>query len=114
MKTTADILKALGDETRLRILALLGGGELCVCEIFAALNLPQSTVSRHLAILRRSGWVIDRREGSWMYYRLVEDDGFRAPILERLLSQLRSARQSLDDLRNLEAAPEHRKPGGRC
>lgn len=80
------IFKALADETRLRILALLLEGELCVCEIIAALELPQSTTSRHLAYLRSSGWVTDRRQGVWMYYRYNENghDMIRAllPLLE--------------------------------
>jgi len=70
MHKPAKIFKALADETRLRILTLLLEGELCVCEIIAALELPQSTISRHLAYLRNSGWVQDRRQGVWMYYRL--------------------------------------------
>jgi len=70
MKATAQIFKALSDETRLRIMALLvDGRELCVCDIMAALNLPQSTVSRHLAYLRNAGLVDDRRQGIWMHYR---------------------------------------------
>ena len=70
MKATAQIFKALGDETRLRIMALLvSARELCVCDIMAALNLPQSTVSRHLSYLRNAGLVVDRRQGIWMYYR---------------------------------------------
>ena len=72
MQKEAKIFKALADETRLRILALLLEGEMCVCEIIAALKLPQSTISRHLAYLRNSDWVLDRRQGVWMYYRLNE------------------------------------------
>jgi len=93
MKTTTDQLKALGDETRLRILALLAERELCVCEILAVLELPQSTVSRHLAILRRAGWVLDRRQGSWMYYRLVVDEPFHGPLLATLLRRLAATGQ---------------------
>ncbi|WP_432823537.1 ArsR/SmtB family transcription factor [Trichloromonas sp.] len=74
MKNTARLFKALSDETRLRILALLTEGELCVCDLMAVLELPQSTVSRHLAYLRNSGLVCDRRAGVWMYYRLAEAD----------------------------------------
>ncbi len=74
MKDTAQLFKALSDETRLRILALLTHGELCVCDLMAILDLPQSTVSRHLAYLRSNGLVHDRRAGVWMYYRLVESD----------------------------------------
>ena len=71
MKKTAQLFKALSDETRLRILALLTAGELCVCDLMAVLSLPQSTVSRHLAYLRNTGLVEDRRQGVWMYYRLA-------------------------------------------
>lgn len=71
MKQTARTFKALADETRLRILALLlAEGELCVCDIMAALQLPQSTASRHLAYLKNTGWVNDRRAGVWMYYSI--------------------------------------------
>ena len=68
------LLKALADVTRLRILALLVGRETCVCEIHGALRLPQPTVSRHLAYLRRSGLVATRREGLWVHYRLASLD----------------------------------------
>jgi ArsR family transcriptional regulator, arsenate/arsenite/antimonite-responsive transcriptional repressor len=71
MKTTARIFKALSDETRLRILCLLLEGELCVCDLMAVLQLPQSTVSRHLSYLKNSGLVDDRRCGVWMYYSLI-------------------------------------------
>ncbi len=64
-------LKALADRTRLRILALLGNNEVCVCHIHDSLGLPQPTVSRHLAYLRRSGLVAARREGVWMHYRIA-------------------------------------------
>lgn len=71
MEKTANLFKALADKTRLRILSLLiSEGELCVCDIIAAVKLPQSTVSRHLAYLRKTGWVSDRRCGVWMYYSL--------------------------------------------
>jgi ArsR family transcriptional regulator len=63
-------LKALADRTRLRILALLGSNEVCVCHIHDSLGLPQPTVSRHLAYLRRSGLVAARRDGVWMHYRI--------------------------------------------
>ena len=66
----AQMYKALGDVTRLRILGLLHTGERCVCDIMEVLKLPQSTVSRHLAYLRNSGWVGGRRKGKWMYYQL--------------------------------------------
>jgi ArsR family transcriptional regulator len=66
------LFRALGDETRLRIVALLSHGELCVCHIETALDLNQSTASRHLGILRAAGVVDCRREGTWVYYRITE------------------------------------------
>lgn len=65
------LFRALSDETRLRIVALLSHGELCVCHLEAALRLPQPKVSRHLGILKNAGVVRARREGSWMHYRLA-------------------------------------------
>jgi ArsR family transcriptional regulator len=65
------IFKALADKTRLRILALLGGNEVCVCHIHDSLGLPQPTVSRHLAYLRRAGLVEVRRDGVWMHYQVA-------------------------------------------
>ncbi|CAG0911850.1 unnamed protein product [Cyprideis torosa] len=70
-----DILtKALSDPTRLRIVMLLTGqDELCVCELTQALELAQPKISRHLAILRESGLLQDRKAGLWVYYRLHTD-----------------------------------------
>jgi len=74
MKHLAQIFKALSDPVRLRIVLLLQAeGELCVCDLMAVLGLPQSTVSRHLAYLRRSCWVDSRREGVWIYYQLSRE-----------------------------------------
>lgn len=74
--------KALADETRLRILALLLDGELCVCDLMTTLELPQSTVSRHLAYLRNAGWVADRRSGIWTYYSISpEKENLRHDLL---------------------------------
>ncbi len=65
------VMRALADGTRLRIVNLLqNSGELCVCEITAALRMAQPKVSRHLAILRKAGLVRDRREGLWIHYRI--------------------------------------------
>lgn len=77
------MFKALGDEIRLKILALLGNGELCVCDIMEVLNLPQSTVSRHLAYLKNSHWVVGKRCGKWMHYRLHPDLSER-PVLKTI------------------------------
>jgi len=87
------MFKALSDETRLRILCLLLEGELCVCDIMAVLQLPQSTISRHLAYLKNSGWVDDRRCGVWMYYSIAANGG---DLQRGLLGNLRNALPSLE------------------
>jgi ArsR family transcriptional regulator len=68
------LFRALGDETRLRIVALLSHGELCVCHLESALDLNQSTASRHLGILRAAGIVDSRRDGTWVYYSITQQD----------------------------------------
>src|SRR5436190_19173106 len=68
------LFRALGDETRLRIVALLSHGELCVCHIETALGLNQSTASRHLGILKAAGIVDSRRDGTWVHYAITEQD----------------------------------------
>ena len=74
MKHLAQTIKAISDPIRLRIVLLLQAeGELCVCDLMAVLGLPQSTVSRHLAYLKRSCWVDIRRAGVWMHYSLSQE-----------------------------------------
>jgi ArsR family transcriptional regulator len=103
MKTTASLFKALCDETRLRILALLTMDELCVCDLVAILDLPQSSVSRHLAHLRNAGLVNDRRQGVWMYYRLVEQGGaLHTDALALLARHLPPTSQATVDRKALE------------
>jgi ArsR family transcriptional regulator len=70
MKTTL-AFRALSDRTRLRLLGLLRDGELCVCDLVDALGIPQPKASRHLAYLRKAGFVVSRRAGPWTYYRLA-------------------------------------------
>src|SRR3954469_24195450 len=65
------MFKALGDDVRLRIVALLVHGELCVCHIEEALELTQPNASRHLGILRAAGVVTPRRRDKWVHYRLA-------------------------------------------
>jgi DNA-binding transcriptional ArsR family regulator len=68
----ADLLKALGQPTRLKILELLYDGERCVCEIFPAIQEEQSNVSRHLGFLRSQGIVTAERRGTRVFYRLAD------------------------------------------
>jgi DNA-binding transcriptional ArsR family regulator len=70
IQKNADIIKALGDSTRLKIIYLLEHGELCVCEIMTALDKPQPTVSHHLNILKNASILKWRKEGVWIHYKL--------------------------------------------
>lgn len=74
MVTPPEVFKSLADETRARATLLIANhGELCVCELMCALADSQPKVSRHLAQLRSSGLLLDRRQGQWVYYRLNPD-----------------------------------------
>ena len=104
MQTITELFKSLADETRLRLLVLLqGGNEYCVCDLMNALDMPQSTVSRHLAYLKRNGWLQDRRGGVWMYYSLKKDmDAFLQAQLVLLINQLANNTVYRDDRQRLE------------
>ena len=73
MREVMDVLKALADENRARLLFALKGGELCVCQLIALLGLAPSTVSKHLMILRSARLVESRKDGRWMFYRLSRE-----------------------------------------
>ena len=94
------LFKALADKTRLRILALIGNNEVCVCHIHDSLALPQPTVSRHLAYLRRAGLVDARRDGVWMHYRVTRS------LDRNVQAVLRSA---IDAVTNSPATAQDRK-----
>ncbi len=83
------IAEAVADETRARALALLAGGELCVCQIVDVLRLAPSTVSQHMTLLARAGLVERRKEGRWHFYRLANRGA--APQVRQALRWVRSA-----------------------
>jgi ArsR family transcriptional regulator len=94
------VFKALADKTRLRILALLGNNEVCVCHMHDSLGLPQPTVSRHLAYLRRSGLVEARRDGVWMHYQVSRA---LSPLVRGIVGA------AIDALRQVPAANQDRR-----
>lgn len=81
MREFMAITKALADETRVRILLAMERGELCVCQIVELMGLATSTISKHMSILKQARLVDSRKDGRWMYYRLVDHD---APAAARL------------------------------
>ena len=81
MQNLLGIFKALSEETRLRIVKLLEHGELCVCDIVAALHMVQPKVSFHLAALKEAGFIKDRKQGKWTHYRIDAEDMFRRMLV---------------------------------
>jgi ArsR family transcriptional regulator len=81
MKTLTTVFKALSDETRVRIIKLLEKGELCVCDITAALDIVQPKVSFHLGVLWEAGLIQDRKQGKWIHYWLNETDLFKRMLM---------------------------------
>ncbi len=70
--TEIKVFRAVADVTRLRILKLLAGGELCICEIMLALKKPQSSISHNLSILEDAGLIKERKQGKWCHYRISD------------------------------------------
>lgn len=96
------IFRAFADRTRLRVLHLLQPGELCVCDLVEALDVPQPKVSRHLAYLRRAGLVRARKQGLWSYYRLAAPSSdFHRKLLECLACCFRDVPELAQDSRRL-------------
>ncbi len=97
------MFRAFSDRTRLRILHLLLPGELCVCHIVDALELPQPKVSRHLAYLRRTRLVLVRKDGAWMYYRLAPVQGaFHKKLIECLATCFEEVSELQEDAQRLK------------
>jgi len=105
LQALTDVYAALADPTRLRMLALLRDGEICVCHIHASLDVPQPTASRHLAYLRKAGLVDARRAGTWMHYRLTPlDNPVIAAVVDAALHALSHTTVSASDERRLHVA----------
>lgn len=97
------VLKAVADRNRVRLLKMLGGGEMCVCQLVAALGLAQSTVSKHLALLHAAGLVEQRKEGRWVHVRLSESavNEYTQPLLKLLRSWLNDDEAIRSDARRV-------------
>jgi len=107
MQDILNIFKALSEETRLRVLKLLDRGELCVCDIVAALDMIQPKVSFHLAVLKEAGLIKDRKQGKWVHYRIDDSDIFRRFLLLSTLERI-SAETVSEDARRLKDFMENK------
>lgn len=112
---TTSFFRALSDTTRLRCLALLAQeGELCVCELTHALGLPQPKISHHLAALRKSGIVDDRRQGLWVYYKLnPQMPAWMTEVLQRTAEGVQAEAPFVEDRAALASMP-NRPAAERC
>lgn len=99
MRQLVQALKAVSDPTRLRMIKLLQVRELCVCQLMQALDMRQSRVSRHLAILREAGLVSDSRDGQWVTYSLDHEsfNDYSIPVLEFLAGVAEDEKTTLRD-----------------
>lgn len=116
MKDIARFLKVFADESRLQILwALLNHEELCVCDISEALGVSQSKVSRHLATLRHTGLVSDRKDGAWSFYSLCPaNNEFERAVLDALRKKLGDHPDAVHVLQNLHDWAESRQRDVSC
>ncbi len=89
------LFRALGDETRIRILALLVHGELCVCHLETALGLSQPNCSRQLGVLKAANVVESRREGTWVYYRISAQEHASVEAVLGVLAKTFGAEKAL-------------------
>ncbi len=113
MNDLVAIFKALSDETRLRVIKLLEQGELCVCDISAALDMVQPKVSFHLSALKDAGLIKDRKQGKWIHYSLNESDLFKRMLLVSVCEKADGGLIT-EDRKRLERFLKSKKSGPVC
>lgn len=107
LRSMVEQLKAVSHPLRLRVLALLGSGELCVCQVAEILQVPQSSVSEALRELRRAGFVSERKEGRWVFLSVVPEAA-ASPLLMGILAEalpLREAEQDRVRVQDVKTLP---------
>lgn len=109
MRATTNFYKALSDASRLRILMMLREKSLCVCEMVDILGLANSTVSKHLSILRNANLIMDEKDGRWVNYRIAKPDESKDVdiVLTRLVQQLADDKQIALDKRKINGVDRH-------
>ena len=115
MKEFVGVMKALADPVRIKIIKMLETREMCVCEVQAALEIPQPTVSKHLKVLEGAGLVASRREGLWINYYLPAEPGsiYAAQILTDLRDwfgnnqEVRKLRKILPDIDRVQVCEKN-------
>jgi ArsR family transcriptional regulator len=115
MDRDAELFQSVADPTRLRLLnLLLQAGEICVCEMVDALDVPQYNISRHLHVLVSAGWLEDRRLGKWIYYRISETLKPHQRSMLRAIEQLRGERSDFQEDERRAGRRLKLRRGGLC
>ena len=114
MEDLVKVLKALSDETRLRMLMLIEEQELCVCEVMQILDMHQSRVSRHLNILRDAGLAKTRRQGTWMFYHSAAQTAHHSHVADALRNWMKDNEIVKHDLNRLQECLADRGKDGHC
>ncbi len=104
MEGLVSAIKAISDETRLRMINLLLQRECCVCEVMQVLDISQTRASRNLSILYNAGFLKQRREGLWSYYSIDKSslERYLAPLLEAVEIGLKDSPMAIQDIKNLK------------
>ena len=113
-RETVKVFKALSDPNRIRIVKMLEAGELCVCEVREVLDLSNSTVSKHLSILRDADLILDTKDGKWVNYRLNERsaNSFVRSQLGLVKNSFSDDEQVMLDKKKLQRVDRHSICGG--
>jgi ArsR family transcriptional regulator len=115
MLEIAESMKLLSDRSRLRILMLIAGRELCVCQIMGVLGMSQPLVSRNLSLLNKGGFLDDRRDGKMIFYTVKKKPRKLQRLLLDVLSDvLRDDRLVTTDIKSLGECQEFQKQSGKC
>ncbi|HTZ18888.1 MAG TPA: metalloregulator ArsR/SmtB family transcription factor [Dissulfurispiraceae bacterium] len=115
MQEIVDSMKVLSDMSRLRILMLLSGRELCVCQIMGVLGMSQPLVSRNLSLLLKAGFLDDRREGKMMFYTIRKSSAkIQRRLIEIIKDSLSGSVVLADDIKSLGECREFQKKTGKC
>lgn len=105
MRKKIEVLKAVSEPNRIRILMLLMKKPLCVCEITSILGLNTSTISSHLSVLKNAGFIIDDKEGKWINYKICDEiDDYNSAVLDVISKYFSNEPQLIKDLAEIENA----------
>lgn len=96
MQELLSVFKALSDETRLKMLKIIGKGEICVCDLVSVLSVSQPKISFHLNVLKAAGLIKDRKQGKWVHYSINDSDMFKRFLMLSVLERISDEEMNKD------------------